>query len=541
MRTYDLLRKSPKRAKLRAAHNMLWTGGAAIAIYHASTKPISRSSGRSSVAAAAYRAGALLVDERQGMVHDYTQRSGVVSAEVVMPDGQAPADREALWNAAEAAEKRKDARTAREWVVALPDELGADGRQQLVRSFAGTLANRYGVAVDVAVHAPDREGDQRNHHAHLLVTTRQVSRDDAGDLVLGNKASIELSDKARKARGLGRAAEEVSAVRELWAEHVNGALARAGAAERVDHRSLQAQRESALDAGDLAKAAELDREPTSKLGWQASQDLRRAAQFSSSAEKSAQPKTDRAQQHQALPGVNAERRQQAGIVTRLEALGERVQAGVSAVMERVEAHKARVDAERKAKEAERERARLVASEARQAGSAKMTTLERAVFYVDAAVVAPAKRAGSIVLKQIDMIRAHFTGRLAEAESQVGAFVGLIRRELKEADVRRDLHRVMERAGWPQPPPPPDGARDQRIREASTGALIGAAEFKPEKPIAEDIQAELARRVAERGLGERPSSEFDAPYAATQGQALMRSLSKQQDQDLGRGRGRDEGR
>ena len=531
MRTYDLLRKSPKRAKLRAAHNMLWTGGAAIAIYHASTKPISRSSGRSSVAAAAYRAGALLVDERQGMVHDYTQRSGVVSAEVVMPDGQAPTDREALWNAAEAAEKRKDARTAREWVVALPDELGADGRQQLARSFAGTLANRYGVAVDVAVHAPDREGDQRNHHAHLLVTTRQVSRDDAGDLVLGNKASIELSDKARKARGLGRAAEEVSAVRELWAEHVNGALARAGAAERVDHRSLQAQRESALDAGDLAKAAELDREPTSKLGWQASQELRRKAA----------PETERAQQHQALPGVNAERRQQAGIVARLEALGERVQAGVSAVMERVEAHKARVDAERKAKEAERERARLVASEARQAGSAKMTTLERAVFYVDAAVVAPAKRAGSIVLKQIDKIREHFTGRLAEAESQVGAFVGLIRQEVKEADVRGDLHRVMERAGWPQPPSPPDGARDQRIREASTGALIGAAELKPDKTIAEDIQAELARRVAERGLGERPSSEFDAPYAATQGQALMRSLSKQQDQDLGRGRGRDEGR
>ena len=211
-----------------------------MAIYHASTKPIARSAGRSAVAAAAYRAGVDLVDARTGLVHDYTRKGGVELTEILTPDGIG-VERNALWDAAELAEKRKDARTAREWIVALPAELDAGQRRDLTHDFAQALVERYGVAADLAIHAPDREGDNRNHHAHLLTTTRQVSRAPDGGLTMGAKTHIELSDKARRERGLGAAADEVKAVRELWEHTANAALERAGVEARIDARSLQAQ------------------------------------------------------------------------------------------------------------------------------------------------------------------------------------------------------------------------------------------------------------------------------------------------------------
>ncbi|PJN93375.1 Ti-type conjugative transfer relaxase TraA, partial [Amaricoccus sp. HAR-UPW-R2A-40] len=102
-----------------------------MAIYHCSMKPVSRSSGRSSVAAAAYRSGQRLVNERDGLTHDHSHRKDVVHSEIVLPEGVKAAwakDRSALWNAAEAAEKRKDGRTAREFEIALPHELTAEQR-----------------------------------------------------------------------------------------------------------------------------------------------------------------------------------------------------------------------------------------------------------------------------------------------------------------------------------------------------------------------------------------------------------------------------
>lgn len=227
------------------------TGAVRIAIYHASTKPLSRSTGRSAVAAAAYRAGEVLVDERTGLVHDYSRRSGVARTDIVLPDGGS-VERNALWNAAERAENRKDARTAREWVLALPDELDAEQRAELARDFAGQLASRYGVAVDVAIHLPDRDGDQRNHHAHVLTTTRQASRGVDGALLMGEKATIELSDKKRRELGLSAAADEVTVLRKLWEDTANGALARAGHDARIDSRSLVKQG--------------IDRLPTTHLG-----------------------------------------------------------------------------------------------------------------------------------------------------------------------------------------------------------------------------------------------------------------------------------
>jgi hypothetical protein len=234
-----------------------------VAIFHASTKSISRSAGRSAVAAIAYRTACRLVDERTGQVHDYTRKGGVTVTEIFLPDGGS-AERNALWNAAEAAEKRKDARTAREWVIALPSELDAQQRYELATGFSIELVTRYGVAVDMAIHAPDQEGDNRNHHAHILTTTRQVHRDESGALVPGKKAVIELSDRDRRALGLGAIGEEIKAVRELWERTANRALEQAGRAERIDARSLKAQG--------------IDREATRHLGPAASEMERRGIQ-----------------------------------------------------------------------------------------------------------------------------------------------------------------------------------------------------------------------------------------------------------------------
>lgn len=246
---------------------------AAIAVYHATTKPLSRSTGRSSVAAAAYRAGVALVDARTGMTHDFTRRSGVVASFILAPGnaGEFASDREPLWNAAEAAEKRKDSRTAREWILALPSELATEQRVNLALYFARELVERYGVVADVAIHAPALSGDERNHHAHILCTTRMIEGDSFGD-----KSAFELSDAKRKILGLGSAADEIFALRERWAELANAALEKAGQSARVDHRSLIDQQAAAAERGDLVEVLALQREPQRHVGVHAAQLDRRA-------------------------------------------------------------------------------------------------------------------------------------------------------------------------------------------------------------------------------------------------------------------------
>ena len=208
-----------------------------MALYHLSVKPVSRGGGRSAVACAAYRSADELRDERQGVTHDYTRKQGVEETLLLAPAEAAWAlEREALWNAAEAAEKRKDARVAREYELALPCELDRKERRALVEAFAGALVERYGVAVDAAIHAPGREGDARNWHAHVLATTRRAKASG-----LGEKAGIELSDTARAKLGLGKAADEIEGLRAVWGELANRALAQVRVAERVDHRSYARQ------------------------------------------------------------------------------------------------------------------------------------------------------------------------------------------------------------------------------------------------------------------------------------------------------------
>ena len=221
-----------------------------VALYSASVKPISRSSGRSATAAAAYRNAERIIDERTGDIHDYTRRSGVDHVESFAPVGMAPQSGSELWNKAEAAEVRKNARVAREVLVALPHELDQVQRRELAKSIAQSLADRYGTAGTLAVHHPDREGDNRNHHVHILMTTRRLD------------AAGQLGEKTRELDDVKRGPQEVEWIRAMIEDRTNSSLERAGVEARVDRRSLIEQRAAALDAGDMDRAAQLDRPAT---------------------------------------------------------------------------------------------------------------------------------------------------------------------------------------------------------------------------------------------------------------------------------------
>lgn len=242
-------------ARCRESPSALWVVSSSMSIFHLSVKPISRSAGRSAVAAAAYRSATLLEERRSGERHDYTRKRDVVHGEIVAPAG-APSwafDRAELWNAAEAAEKRKDARVARDYELAIPRELSREQGVELVRDFAEALVERHGVAVDFNVHRDDprkwdgSEKGWQGYHAHVMATTRRLGPDGFGE-----KAAIEFNDAKRKGLGLGSGTEEIQALREVWEKLGNRHLERAGSAERLDRRSLAEQG--------------IDREPTVHLG-----------------------------------------------------------------------------------------------------------------------------------------------------------------------------------------------------------------------------------------------------------------------------------
>ncbi|MDE9451512.1 MobA/MobL family protein [Aliiroseovarius sp. Z3] len=253
-----------------------------MASYHLSVKTIKRSAGRSATAAAAYRVGERIECQREGRVHDYTRKQGIKETFIVTPEN-APAwaqDRSKLWNEVEASETRRNSVTAREWELALPSEISDEDRSQITRQFAKELVSRYGVAVDVAIHEPHHEGDQRNHHAHVLASTRKLEPE-------GFTAKTRVLD-AKQTGG-----PEVDHMRELWADLQSRALERAGVAERVDHRSLEAQREAALERGDQLSAEELDRDPELKLGPAANSMERRAKAMAERQGREYEPVTER--------------------------------------------------------------------------------------------------------------------------------------------------------------------------------------------------------------------------------------------------------
>lgn len=243
-----------------------------MAIYRCEIKNISRGKGRSCVAAAAYRHGEKLHDQRQNLDHAYKRSGDVTLSEIVAPEN-APDwvhNREQLWNAADAAEKRKDARTAKEVLIALPRELDAGAQADLVRAFARAEFTSKGLVADIAIHAPKAQDGETQPHAHIMLTTRPLENN---AFAKGKDYSLD------KPPG-------IEALRERWASHCNQALERTNSPERVDHRSLADQRQAALAASQnpaypepdriraTARAMELDRIPEPKIGPVAMQMVR---------------------------------------------------------------------------------------------------------------------------------------------------------------------------------------------------------------------------------------------------------------------------
>jgi len=224
--------------------------------YHLSVNVISRSSGRSAVACSAYRSGQLLRDERYGMTHDYSPRKGISDCGVVTP-ANAPdwtQDRETLWNTLESYERRKDAQLAREFIVGLPHQLTPEQRKELVEAFIEKELISKGVVADWAIHAPNRKGDERNFHAHIMATMRTV----------GAEGFEEKKDRSLNSR------DQLKNWRTSWAGIQNEMFERLdlrdsdGKILTVEHRSFE--------------AIGLDQEPTVHLGVHATAMERKGIQ-----------------------------------------------------------------------------------------------------------------------------------------------------------------------------------------------------------------------------------------------------------------------
>lgn len=262
-----------------------------MAIFRLQIKPVTRSTGRTATAAAAYRAGERIRDERTGALYNHSKRDDVLHKEIFLPSRLDPAragmewarDRSRLWNAAEKAERQSNSRVAREYQVALPAELSGEQRVVLARAFSREVADRYNVAVDLAIHAPRPEGDPRNFHAHLLATTREVTPEG-----LGPKTGLDMEGGVRSELGLPPSRQEFRTLRARWAEMTNEALREANVQARVDHRSLAAQG--------------IDREPRPQLPW-ADIAAQRRAQRSEAAERLSEPRQPK---EEALPENAAE-------------------------------------------------------------------------------------------------------------------------------------------------------------------------------------------------------------------------------------------
>lgn len=372
-----------------------------MAIYSASLSAIARSDGRSATAAAAYRAGCVIVDPRTGEIHDYTRKGGVLDAgepgaEVILPSG-GTAGRAAFWGAIELHHRRKDAVTARELRVALPAELPPHAQIQLAREVRAALSQEYGVAVDVCVHQPSKEGDDRNTHAHILMSACTVSADGT----MGRKCdALDPIHCAR--RGLPTAAEFI---RPLWERLVNEALAEAGSDARIDHRShaargltevpgshhgpavteiLRSGRDSDVADRIAAQAAAIIGRQL--LDAQASAELLEAQAAQAVAELEAELEIERVQSVQAQEAAEraAEARAREEAAERAQAAEQAAQAQAlaaeqaAAVQDAAEAQR-QAQAAEQAQEAAAERAKAV-----QAVEAALHEQERAQRAVDAA-------------------------------------------------------------------------------------------------------------------------------------------------------------
>ncbi len=213
-----------------------------MAIYHLEGKIISRSQGRSAVAASAYRAAERLVDGRTGLTHDFTKKEhDLVHSEILLPDN-APKwmdDRETLWNHVEATEKRKDAQLAREFNIALPRELSEEQNIALARSFVQKEFVDQGMVADLCLHRGHKSSEEQPH-MHVMLSLREATPDGF------DKKVREWNDK-----------NLIHHWREAWSLHCNHHLALHGHDIQIDHRTLEAQG--------------INLEPQTKIGAKAAQ------------------------------------------------------------------------------------------------------------------------------------------------------------------------------------------------------------------------------------------------------------------------------
>jgi hypothetical protein len=232
------------------------------AYYRFEANVIGRSTGkqssRSVVFASAYRAGEKMIFEKEGVEADYTGKRGILETGIMAP-ANAPswmADRPKLWNEVEAVEKRKDAQLARELLIAFPAQLSDDQRRDVLTEFLASEVVSKGMVADYAIHAPGKGGDERNHHAHVLLTMREITDDG-----FGNK------------RREWNSPELLRDWREEWANTLNRMFERhrvtdaQGELYRVDHRSYEDQgleKEPGVHLGPAATALERRGIPTER-------------------------------------------------------------------------------------------------------------------------------------------------------------------------------------------------------------------------------------------------------------------------------------
>lgn len=223
-----------------------------MAIFHLNTKIVSRGKGQSAVAKAAYNSHDLLMNQNTDERHDYRYKGEVVFSGIFAPKlgpewvDEIAKDREALWSAVEKAETRKNAQLAREIEIALPHELTDKQREWLVKDFVRENFVRHGMIADVAIHAPSPEGDQRNHHAHILATMRHIGPEGFVEKIQQRTPNETIREWREREKA------QLQELRQKWENICNRYLERFGHEARVDNRTLEAQG--------------IDREPTTHVG-----------------------------------------------------------------------------------------------------------------------------------------------------------------------------------------------------------------------------------------------------------------------------------
>jgi ATP-dependent exoDNAse (exonuclease V) alpha subunit len=218
-----------------------------MAIYHLSIRIISRGKGKSAVATAAYRAGEKITNEYDGIIHDYTRKSGVVHTEILLPSHAPPefSDRATFWNSVEQIEKNRNAQLAREIELALPIELTREQNISLFRDYCWQHFVKAGMCADFCIH----DKNNGNPHVYIMLTMRSIEQDGNWGLkahkVDGQKVSTTDWNEQSKE-------EEWRAA---WADMCNATLERQGLSERIDHRSYERQGVVKIPAVHLGVAA----------------------------------------------------------------------------------------------------------------------------------------------------------------------------------------------------------------------------------------------------------------------------------------------